>query len=64
MCCVEAGADVNAKETWNGQTALMWAAADGRRNVVTALLEYGADLHAKSNAGTTPLHVRGTQGQT
>lgn len=49
-----AGADVNAKETWNGQTALMWAAADGDSAMVTALLELGADLHAKSNAGTTP----------
>ena len=26
---VRAGANVNAKETWNGQTALMWAAAEG-----------------------------------
>ena len=49
-----AGADVNAKETWNGQTALMWAAADGDSAMVTALLELGADLKAKSNAGTTP----------
>ncbi len=51
---VRAGADVNAKENWNGQTALMWAAADGDSAMVTALLELGADLHAKSHAGTTP----------
>jgi ankyrin repeat protein len=51
---VKAGADVNAKETWNGQTALMWAAAEGDGAVVEALLELGADLHARSNAGTTP----------
>src|SRR5450631_1796981 len=50
---VQAGADVNAKENWNGQTALMWAAADGDSAMVTALLELGADLHAKSHAGTT-----------
>ncbi len=49
-----AGADVNAKETWNGQTALMWAAADGDSAMVATLLELGADLRAKSNAGTTP----------
>jgi len=49
-----AGADVNAKENWNGQTALMWAAADGDSAMVTALLELGADIHAKSHAGTTP----------
>ena len=23
------GADINAKESWRGQTALMWAAAEG-----------------------------------
>jgi len=48
-----AGADVNAKESWNGQTALMWAAADGDSAMVTALMELGADLKAKSHAGTT-----------
>ena len=35
---VRAGADVNAKESWSGQTALMWAAADGYSAMVTALL--------------------------
>jgi len=50
---VKAGADVNAKESWNGQTALMWAAADGDSAMVTTLLELGADLKAKSHAGTT-----------
>jgi ankyrin repeat protein len=38
-----AGADVNAKENWNGQSALMWSAADGDSAMVTALLELGAD---------------------
>jgi ankyrin repeat protein len=51
---VRAGADVNAKETWSGQTALMWAAAQGDSAMVSALLEMGADLHARSNGGTTP----------
>ena len=51
---VRAGGDVNAKETWSGQTALMWAAAQGDSLMVSALLEMGADLHARSNAGTTP----------
>ena len=49
-----AGANVNAKETWSGQTALMWAAADGDGAMASALLELGADLRARSNAGTTP----------
>jgi ankyrin repeat protein len=51
---VRAGADVNAKETWSGQTALMWAAAQGDSAMVSALLEMGANLHATSNGGTTP----------
>jgi ankyrin repeat protein len=50
-----AGADVNAKETWNGQTALMWAAAEGHAPVVQALIAGGADIRMGSNAGTTPL---------
>ena len=48
-----AGADVNAKETWSGQTALMWAAAEGDNAMASALLELGADLRARSNGGTT-----------
>ena len=31
---LEAGAKIDAKETWNGQTALMWAAAEGHGAVV------------------------------
>ena len=50
----KAGADLNAKETWTGQTALMWAAAEGHAPVIETLLEFGADIHARSNAGTTP----------
>ena len=48
-----AGADVNAKETWSGQTALMWAAADGDSAMASTLLELGADFRARSNGGTT-----------
>ena len=51
-----AGADVNAKEAWSGQTALMWAAAEGDSAMASTLLELGADLHARSNGGTTPFH--------
>ena len=49
-----AGAKVNARESWNGQTALHWAAAEGHGAVVEALIEGGADIRQRSNAGTTP----------
>jgi len=46
---------VNAKEIWNGQSALMWAVAEGHVPVVQVLIERGADIHARSNSGSTPL---------
>ena len=49
-----AGAKVNARESWNGQSALHWAAAEGHGAVVEALIEGGADIRQRSNAGTTP----------
>lgn len=52
---LRAGATVDAKETWNGQTALMWAAAAGHGPVVQALIDHRADIHARSNSGATPL---------
>jgi uncharacterized protein len=49
-----AGAKINARETWNGQSAIMWAAAEGHAQVVQALIDGGADIHARSNGTTTP----------
>lgn len=49
------GADVNAREGWNGQTALMWAAAEGHAEVLGLLLDRGADWRAQSNSGATAL---------
>ena len=43
-------ANVNAKESWRDQTALMWATAQRRPDVVRALLEGGADTHARTKA--------------
>eukprot|EP00282_Hemiselmis_andersenii_P018262 CAMPEP_0114135676 /NCGR_PEP_ID=MMETSP0043_2-20121206/14816_1 /TAXON_ID=464988 /ORGANISM="Hemiselmis andersenii, Strain CCMP644" /LENGTH=138 /DNA_ID=CAMNT_0001229395 /DNA_START=265 /DNA_END=681 /DNA_ORIENTATION=- len=41
----------------DGRTALHWAAANGRHDVVIALLERGADVHAKCKyVGQTALH--------
>jgi len=49
------GADVNAKRTTDGVTALMWAALNGNTEIVKLLLEKGADINAKSNDGLTAL---------
>jgi len=57
------GANVNAKESWRGQTALMWAAAEGHPDVIRALIERGADIHARSNGGFTPFLFAAREGQ-
>jgi uncharacterized protein len=44
---VEARADVNAREEWGGQSALMWAAAQGQAEMVKFLASRGADLNAR-----------------
>jgi ankyrin repeat protein len=51
---IDAGANVNAKER-RGQTALMWAAADGHADVVDALIKAGAEYRRPLPAGFTPL---------
>ena len=43
------GADPNAAEQLQGQTALMWAASQNHEEVVMALLEAGAHIHARSS---------------
>ena len=52
---LNAGAAIDAKETWNGQTALMWAAAAGHAAVVRTLIDRRADIHVRSNSGATAL---------
>ena len=42
------GAHMDATERERGQTAPMWAAAEGHPEVVRVLLEHGADVHARS----------------
>ena len=49
------GADVGAREDWRGQTALHWAAAENHAPAVHALVELGADIDARSNAGWSAL---------
>ena len=53
--CSSHGATVDAKDDGRGQTALMWAAAEGHAAVVQALIEAGADFQARLPSGFTPL---------
>jgi len=56
------GADVNAKESSRGQTALMWAVAEKHPEVARVLIDHGADVHAHSTSGFTPLLFAAQQG--
>ena len=40
-----AGADINAKENWGGQSAIMWAAAQGQADMVKYLASKDASLN-------------------
>ncbi len=46
-----AGADINAKEAWGGQSAIMWASAQGQADMVKFLASKDASLndHGKVN---------------
>jgi ankyrin repeat protein len=57
------GANVNAREGWHQQTALMWAAAEGHPTVIRSLVEAGADIRARSQGGFTPLLFAAREGQ-
>jgi ankyrin repeat protein len=43
------GAEIDARETWHGQTPLMWAAAQGHIAMIRTLVSHGADVNARSN---------------
>jgi ankyrin repeat protein len=42
------GAKVDARESWHGETALMWAAAQNHPEMMSALIDAGADVNAIS----------------
>ena len=48
------GADPNLRDSFRGQTALMWAAARNNADAVHALAELGADVHAKTETAERP----------
>ncbi|HYK58525.1 MAG TPA: ankyrin repeat domain-containing protein [Bryobacteraceae bacterium] len=56
-----AGADAKASEPEHNETALMWAAAESHPDVVAMLIEFGADVRARSRS--YPQTVVGEQTQ-
>jgi ankyrin len=54
------GARPEATENWNGQTALMWAAAQGHPSVVQALLDGGASVKTRSKSTRLYVNTGGT----
>src|SRR3989442_14787264 len=56
------GANVNAKEKWQEQTALMWAAAENHPAAIKALAAAGADMNAHSRVLSFPEYKYETNG--
>ena len=54
---VRHGADVNAREQWHGQTALMWAAAEKHPDMVSFLLAHHASAGARSTVNDWPNQI-------
>jgi ankyrin repeat protein len=52
---LSSGASVHSKDARRGQTALMWAAAEGHAEVVEELIKAGADFRLRLASGFTPL---------
>jgi ankyrin repeat protein len=52
---LDRGADVNYTAPGHGQSALMWAISERHASVARRLVERGADVHARSTGGFTPL---------
>ena len=59
---IDRGVNVNATETWQGQTALMWAAAENHGAVIKALGAHGVDLNARSKELAFPDYRYETNG--
>jgi ankyrin repeat protein len=59
---ISRGAQVNAKDSQQAHTALMWAAAQKHPDVIGELVKAGAEVDARSDGGFTPLLFAAQQG--
>ena len=59
---LERGVNVNATEAWQGQTALMWAAAENHGAAIRALAAHGADMNLRSKELNFPEYRYETNG--
>jgi ankyrin repeat protein len=57
------GAIVDSKDDRRGQTALMWAAAEGHADVAQTLIDAGADVRARVPSGLTSLMFAAREGR-
>ena len=55
-------ADVNARESAYGETALMWAAAENHAEAAQLLIEHGAEINARSQLMSYPKDRFGLEG--
>ena len=59
---LDRGAEVNARTTKSGQTALMWAISERHVETARVLVEHGADVRDRSNGHYTPMLFAAQQG--
>src|SRR5262249_13747197 len=57
------GVVVDSKDDRRGQTAVMWAAAEGHADVVQTLIDAAADVRLRVPSGFTPLMFAAREGR-
>src|SRR5207249_965198 len=57
------GARLDARDDRRGQTALMWAAAEGHAAIVHDFIEAGADFRLRTPSGFSPLLFAAREGR-